>query len=98
MRRKRVDANHAAVVETLRKAGWRVKDTSRYEHFVDLMAVKPGRLLFVEVKDGAKKPSARKLTPGEMSFVEFLNGLQCACCQPTAEYRIVESIEDAGKL
>lgn len=69
--RKRVDANHAAIREALRKAGWTVEDTSRVGGgFADLLIGKHGRLLMVEVKDGTKPPSARKLTPDEQAFAE----------------------------
>lgn len=62
-RRARVDANHAAIRGALRLLGWTVGATGR--GMPDLVAVKSGRCVFIEVKDGAKPPSARKLTPDQ---------------------------------
>lgn len=90
--RKRTDANHGDVIETLRAAGWTVRDTSRFgEGFPDAIAAKPGRVVFVEIKDGSKPPSKRKLTPDEEKFADLL-------VYGGAEYRILTSADEAGQL
>jgi hypothetical protein len=62
---RRVDTTHKAVMETLRKTGWQVLDTSRLRGFVDLVVWHPGRqaLRLIEVKDrrGALTDAQRKL-------------------------------------
>jgi hypothetical protein len=70
MRARRVDANHAEVITALRRAGCRVWDTSRVGGgFPDaLVAARGNRLVMLEIKDGAKSPSRRKLTPAEADF------------------------------
>ena len=99
MRAARIDANQPEIVKALRDVGAFVQSLATIgKGCPDLLVAFRGKWHVLEVKDGAKPPSARKLTKGEMSFVEFLTGLQCACCKPTAEYRIVESIEQAAKL
>jgi hypothetical protein len=72
-RKARVDANHASVVQALRSCGWTVIDTSRLgSGFSDAVAIKHGRIEFVEIKDGRKRPSERKLTPHEITFHQRL--------------------------
>lgn len=70
MRARRTDANHAAIMADLRKAGFRVHDTSALGGgFPDLVVFRPDCGLFlVEVKDGAKPPSRRRLTLAEAEF------------------------------
>lgn len=66
---KRQDSNHRLIREALRKAGWTVEDTSHVGGgFADLLCGKHGRLVMVEVKDGRKVPSKRRLTPEEQRF------------------------------
>ncbi len=63
MHGRRTDTNHARIVKTLRAIGWHVTDASHVGNgFPDLVIAKNGRLLLVEVKDGARPPSERKLT------------------------------------
>lgn len=91
-RRARVDTNHAAVVQALRAAGWCVQDTSRLGGgFPDLVIAKGGRVELVEVKDGAKSPSARLLSEAEVKvFNELLRA--------GVTVRVVESVEQAVNL
>jgi hypothetical protein len=68
-RRARVDANHAEVRSALRAAGWTVVDCARIgSGFPDLLIAKHGRIVMVEIKDGAKVKSAQKLTEDEVQF------------------------------
>lgn len=61
----RVDANQPLIVDCLRRCGCRVEVLSRLGRGVpDLLVGTPrGQLIFVEVKDGSKPPSERRLTP-----------------------------------
>lgn len=62
------DANHAAIAQVLRAAGCWVEDTSSLGGGAPDLWVCHGREctgLWLEVKDGRKPPSARKLTPAE---------------------------------
>jgi hypothetical protein len=70
---KRTDSNHAAVRDALRARGWQVMDLSRVGHGCpDLGAWRGERAVFLEVKDGSKPPSARKLTEKEALWSELL--------------------------
>jgi hypothetical protein len=68
-RAAKVDANQREVAQAMTKCGAWVVDCSRVgEGYPDLNVVHRGRVLFVEVKDGSKPPSARKLTPAQVEF------------------------------
>lgn len=69
MRAARTDANHAAVVKALRQCGCSVFDTSAVGGgFPDLVVGCAGKTMLMEVKDGAKPPSARRLTPAQLEL------------------------------
>lgn len=66
---KRVDDNQTKVVKALRQCGFSVAITSSIgKGFVDLVIGKNGVNLLVELKDGEKPPSARKLSEDEELF------------------------------
>jgi Holliday junction resolvase len=91
-RAARVDANHAEITHALRQCGWTVHDTSGVGGgFPDLVVGKAGRLVLVEIKDGAKKPSARRLTKAEALFWQKFG-------EAGVWVEIVESLEDATTL
>jgi hypothetical protein len=65
-RASKVDDNHAEVVKALRKIGAKVVDLSRVGGGVpDLLVGIAGKWLLIEVKDGAKTASRRRLTPAQ---------------------------------
>ena len=69
MIRARVDANQAALVKLFRKLGFSVQHLHAVGRGVpDLMLGAHGRNYLVEVKDGAKKPSDRKLNPAQVAW------------------------------
>lgn len=69
MRRGRTDANHSEIVQAMRDVGAYVVDCSQFgSGFPDLVVAWRGRWFFVEVKDGKKPPSKRKLTADQQIF------------------------------
>lgn len=69
MRAAKVDDNHVAVVQALRKAGATVQSLAGVGKGVpDLLVGIRGRTMLVEVKDGAKVPSARRLTEDQLKW------------------------------
>ena len=69
MKAARVDANQPEIVAALRKAGAKVYVASSFgQGFPDLLVMRGGVLTLLEVKDGSKPPSARKLTPDQVKF------------------------------
>lgn len=88
-RAAKVDANQSEVVKTLRSLGCSVHPTHMVgAGFPDLVVGIGGVNILVEVKDGSKVPSARKLTQDEIEWHTAWRGQVC----------IVESIEDAVEL
>ncbi len=88
--RARVDANQATIVAAFRQMGASVFDASRMGRgFPDLVVGMRGRTYLVEIKDGAKVKSARKLTDAQVTFREVWRGEQ-----PVT----VESVDDAVAL
>ena len=87
-RAARKDDNHTVIVKAFRKRGWSVLDTAQLKNCVDLVVAKDGYTVMVEVKDGAKPPSARKLTIGELKFKQMWKG----------PYFMVLSVDDVDLL
>jgi len=68
-RAAKVDANQKEVAQTLERLGWWVVDLSKVGGGVsDLLVGKRGVLRLVEIKDGSKPPSARKLTDDQIKW------------------------------
>lgn len=72
---KRTDANQQQIVAALRKMGVRVWITSDFGRGApDLVLGYRGRNYLIEIKDGSKPSSARKLTQDEEKFHSTWNG------------------------
>lgn len=66
---RRTDRNHREVIAALEAVGFTVVDLSAVGRGVpDLWVAKAGRQLWLEVKDGEKPPSERKLTRDQVAF------------------------------
>ena len=69
------DANQPEIVRALRKVGALVEDTSKSgKGFPDLVVAFRGTVYLIEVKDGSKPPSKRKLTDDQVLWHEKWNG------------------------
>ena len=69
MKAARVDANHVAIVAELRKAGAFVQSLAGVGKGVpDVLIGFNGKTALIEIKDGAKPPSARRLTPDQLAW------------------------------
>jgi hypothetical protein len=85
-RAMRVDANQEQIVSALRAKGAGVRVISQGDGIPDLLVGYRGYTILMEVKDGQKVPSARKLTPAEQKFFDDWRGGMLA---------IVNSVEEA---
>ena len=82
----RTDANQKAIVSALRQIGCSVQPL----HMVgkgcpDILVGYRGLNILLEIKDGSKPPSKRKLTPDEITFFEKWRG----------QVRVCESVQEA---
>jgi len=82
----RIDANQGRIVEALRGAGATVRIISQGDGIPDLLVGYKGFTIIMEVKDGDKPPSARKLTEAEQKFFDEWTGGMLV---------IVKSVEEA---
>lgn len=86
-RAARVDANQSAIVAALRKCGCRVESLAAVGNGIpDLLVMRGFRLFLLEIKDGSKVPSARKLTPDQVKWHAEWAGAPLA---------VVETVEQA---
>lgn len=85
MTQKRTDANQSEIVKAYRDLGFSVFSCAPMgKGFPDLVVGKYGITDLVEVKDGSKPPSGRKLTPDQ---VVFFNNWAGSC-------RVVKNIDE----
>lgn len=90
-RAAKVDSNQKEIVAALRKRGAVVLITSQLKNAFDLLVGYNGSLYIVEVKDGAKPKSQRKLTEGELKCKKAFESVGVT-------YHVIESVEDAIEL
>ena len=69
-RAAKVDDNQKDIVKALRAIGATVRIVTQGEGIPDLLVGFRGHTVLMEVKDGNKPPSARKLTEAEQKFFE----------------------------
>lgn len=86
-RAARTDRNHAEIRDRLRQIpGVSVYDTSGVGHgFPDLVVGARGITRLLEIKDGAKAPSARALTPDQRRFIAAWHGSQVHVVETLAQ-------------
>jgi hypothetical protein len=87
-RAAKVDVNQPEIVAAFRKLGWSVLIISQLKKCCDIIVAKCGVTIAVEIKDGDKPPSARKLSKGEQGFKDNWLG----------RWELIESINDVIEL
>lgn len=89
---RKVDANHKAIADALRRVGFEVVDFSSMGRGVpDLWACKAGRAIWIEVKDGSKAKSRQALTEAQQHFRE-------KCQRQGVQVVTVTSVDEAVRL
>ncbi len=74
-RAARIDANQPEIVQALRDVGASVSVTSMVgKGFPDIVVGYRGQNYLIEIKDGSKPPSQRKLTPDEQEWHDLWRG------------------------
>ena len=84
----RVDSNHTEVISAFRKLGCSVLPIHTLKNCGDAIVAKNMRTAIIEIKDGKKPPSQRKLTKGESEFAKKWLGL----------YVVIMDLEDVINL
>ena len=74
MRAAKADANQPEIVAALRAVGASVLHIHMVPKCADIVVGYRGLNYILEIKDGAKPPSARKLTEGEQEFQDGWRG------------------------
>lgn len=87
----KVDANHAEIVKAMRAIGAYVINTSSLKNAFDCIVFFRGNTYAIEIKDGSKTPSQRKLTPGE---IECQNNIEAR----GGKYHVIKSKNEAIEL
>ena len=95
MRFAKVDANQTQVVSALRAAGAMVQSLATIgDGCPDLLVGHRGVTILMEVKDGKKPPSARRLTPDQLEWHGKWNGgTLCVVDGAEAALRVIGAIE-----
>lgn len=89
MRRSaRTDSNQAEIVKALRNAGAEVYHIHTIKNYADLIVYYNNKTYTVEVKDGSKPPSSRKLTEGELKAKEKIESTG-------VRYWVINSVQEA---
>lgn len=85
-RAAKTDDNHKQIVLGLRKVGASVLDIHTLPNCFDILVGYKGVTYLMEIKDGNKPPSKRKLSPGEIKFMDNWKG---------SKYHIVLDLDQA---
>ena len=87
----KVDDNQPAIIDALRKAGCSVTPTHQAgKGFPDLAVGRLGKTFLLEVKDGDKAPSRRKLTDDQVRWHGQWLGHKAVVCN------VSEALEAVG--
>ena len=93
-RAAKTDANQGAIVAALRSAGVSVQPLHQEGAGVpDLLCGYRGQTYLVEIKDGSKPPSARRLTPRQVEWQSAWRGLPVDVVNNETEALAVFGIE-----
>ena len=89
--RAKIDANQTAIVLALRAAGCAVQSLATIgKGCPDILVARGGMNYLIEIKDGNKTPSQRKLTPDEEKWHLYWKGF--------GQVDTAESIEQAFEI
>lgn len=85
------DANHSEIVDALRRIGCTVRDLND-KGLPDLLVGIRGVNILLEIKDGSKPPSARKLTADQEKFFAEWKGQRAVVNSVDAALEVVGMI------
>lgn len=89
---RRKDSNHNDIAAACVRVGAEVLDLSPLPGALDLIVGYRGRLVWLEVKDGDKPPSDRKLTDAERATIERFSRVGCPVYKVETEDEALQAI------
>lgn len=93
-RAAKVDANQAEIVAALRAVGATVQPLHAVgQGCPDLLVGYRGINFLLEVKDGEKPPSARKLTPDQVSWHDTWRGSSWVVMNPKMALQVIGALK-----
>lgn len=96
-RNARIDHNQTAIVRALRQAGCSVQPLHTVGRGVpDLLVGHNGRNFLLELKDGSKRPSERKLTEDQQEWHRNWRGQVAVIESADEALRLIESSNQLG--
>lgn len=90
-RAAKTDNNQSEIVKALRQCGAFVLITSQLKNAFDILVGYRGKLFIIEIKDGNKPPSQRKLTEGELICKQGFESVGI-------NYHVITSVDEAIEL
>ena len=90
MKARRKDENHNTITRVLREVGAEIVETYQLPGALDCFVAFRGAWRLLEIKDGSKRPSARKLTPDEEATIARL-------ARTGAPVHVVTTVDEALK-
>lgn len=95
--RARKDSNHNEIVKAFRSMGVSVYDTAQLGNGFPDIAIGIGKVnVLIEIKDGTKPPSARKLTTDELAFHDEWRGWIEIVCSVDDVVNLVNRIRNGA--
>ena len=88
MKARRKDANHNEITRTLLQVGAELLETYQLPGALDVFVAYRQKWTLLEIKDGTKPPSARKLTEDEQATIARI-------ARTGAPVFVVETVDDA---
>lgn len=89
-RRARTDANQHAIVRDLRAVGCSVQSLAAVgDGCPDILVGRNGACYVMEIKDGSKPPSERRLTPAEQEWHDNWRGQKAIVTSSEEAFRVV---------
>lgn len=96
MRARRKDANHSTVLRMAREVGAEVLDLHSLPGGLDALIGYRSKLFLIEIKDGSKPRSRRKLTPAEVATVDRFRAIGCPVLVVETEDDLLRGIGAIG--